>query len=156
MKMAMLAIHGMFAFGHGTIYFSHLPMFMAPHDEQAIFEVKLDARGLAAYNSLDGMVTVVPEPFDLQEMIAHPHAFRATIYRGHFERRGVAVATGVAVTPVAVVHAHELPAAPGADIEFGTSERFRAHFISAPPDFDEIDNVTTGERLYREDGDLQE
>ena len=31
--------HNMFAFGHGTVFLSHLPMFMAPHDAQLILEV---------------------------------------------------------------------------------------------------------------------
>jgi hypothetical protein len=44
--------HGMVLFGEQTAYLSHLPMFMAPHDYQAIFEVTLSKEGtdlLAAY-----------------------------------------------------------------------------------------------------------
>ncbi len=33
--------HNMFVFGHGTVFLSHLPMFMAPHDAQLILEVAL-------------------------------------------------------------------------------------------------------------------
>jgi hypothetical protein len=44
--------HGMVLFGEQTAYLSHLPMFMSPHDYQAIFEVTLSKEGadpLAAY-----------------------------------------------------------------------------------------------------------
>ena len=34
--------HNMFAFGRETVYLSHLPMFMAPHDAQLILEVALE------------------------------------------------------------------------------------------------------------------
>jgi hypothetical protein len=46
------AFHGMVLFGELTAYLSHLPMFMSPHDYQAIFEVTLAKEGtdlLAAY-----------------------------------------------------------------------------------------------------------
>jgi|SRR5215213_1783431 len=46
------AFHGMVLFGEQTAYLSHLPMFMSPHDYQAIFEVTLSKEGtdpLAAY-----------------------------------------------------------------------------------------------------------
>ena len=34
--------HNMFAFGRDTVFLSHLPMFMAPHDAQLILEVALE------------------------------------------------------------------------------------------------------------------
>ena len=34
--------HNMFAFGRETVFLSHLPMFMAPHDAQLILEVALE------------------------------------------------------------------------------------------------------------------
>src|SRR5215207_9138752 len=46
------AFHGMVLFGEQAAYLSHLPMFMSPHDYQAIFEVTLSKKGtdlLAAY-----------------------------------------------------------------------------------------------------------
>src|SRR5215212_3920941 len=46
------AFHGMVLFGEQTAYLSHLPMFMSPHDYQAIFEVTFSKEGtnpLAAY-----------------------------------------------------------------------------------------------------------
>jgi hypothetical protein len=44
--------HGMVLFGEQTAYLSHLPMFMSPHDYQAIFEVTFSKEGsdpMAAY-----------------------------------------------------------------------------------------------------------
>ena len=35
----------MLMFGEGAVYFSHLPMFMSPHDYQAIFAVTLTLQG---------------------------------------------------------------------------------------------------------------
>jgi hypothetical protein len=46
------SFHGMALFGEQTAYLSHLPMFMSPHDYQAIFEVTFAKEGgdpLAAY-----------------------------------------------------------------------------------------------------------
>lgn len=46
------AFHGMVLFGEQTAYLAHLPMFMSPHDYQAIFEVTFSKEGtnpLAAY-----------------------------------------------------------------------------------------------------------
>ena len=67
--------HGMVLFGEQTAYLSHLPMFMSPHDYQAIFEVTLTKEGndpMAAYvqdrreNSESGMYGFEPI-IDLQD-----------------------------------------------------------------------------------------
>ena len=34
--------HNMFVFGRDTVFLSHLPMFMAPHDAQLLLEVTLE------------------------------------------------------------------------------------------------------------------
>jgi hypothetical protein len=162
-----VAVHGMFAFGEKTLYLSHLPMFSAPHDEQAIFEALFDSKGMTAYafakkSNPDQMVTIVPEPFSLLAMIAHPASFKADLYMGHFERGGQKIASGIKVKIVKVVHAHHL-GEPSPDsekeIHFGEpGEMYEAHFISAAPDFDQIDRITSDSKsmtIYHEEDDLK-
>lgn len=165
------SVHGMFVFGETTTYLSHLPMFMAPHDTQALFEVEFNGCGQKAYDAVKGpgaLVTLVPEPFALGEMIAHPTSFKATLYQGHFERGGQPIASCVVVKILKVVHAHKLgeqAPTPAKEILFGTAEEsYKAHFITAAPDFDQIDLMTPLQTpqgpvapatIYREDDDLR-
>ncbi len=145
-----IAVHGMFVFGKNPIYLNHLSMFMAPHDEQAIFEATLDDGGAYAQVS-SGLVTLVPEPMSLEKLITQPHDFFADLYDGHFERGGHKIATHIRVHIVRVVHAHAIGAAkPAPDIVFGDCH---AHYITRAPDYDEIS--CGGVKIYREDQDLQ-
>lgn len=98
--------HGMVFFGEQTAYLSHLPMFMSPHDYQAIFEVTLSKAGtdpLGIYledrrtHPKSRMYGLPPaEDFILTDLVtpANPHdpqsppllsSFMGDIYRGHFE-----------------------------------------------------------------------
>ena len=43
------AVHGMLVIGEQTVYVSHLPMFMSPHDYQVILEVNLSNGGSAVH-----------------------------------------------------------------------------------------------------------
>ena len=147
-----VSVHGMFVFGRSTIYLNHLPMFMPKHDVQAIFEATFDAQGANAYaKSKSGLVTLVPEPMSLLELVGSPHDFFADLYDGHFERGGQKIASHIQVHVVRTVHAHKIgAAAPSPDIQFGNCQ---AHFITKAPDFDEI--TCGGVKIYREDDDLQ-
>jgi hypothetical protein len=125
-------------------------MFMAPHDEQAIFEAVLEDGGAYA-QAKSGLVTLVPEPMSLAKLIAQPHDFYGDLYDGHFERGGHKIAAHILVKIVRVVHAHAIGDVNHApDINFGDCQ---AHFISREPDYDEIS--CGGARIYREDSDLQ-
>ena len=72
--------HNMFAFGRDTMFLSHLPMFMAPHDAQLILEVALenaDGSSLQAAwsreretHSDDRLYTMMPEKFALSTLYA--------------------------------------------------------------------------------------
>lgn len=90
-------IHGMLIFGKRTTYGSHLPMYHAPHDYQALFQFRLkdEAGGstVATYNRAKEIAssyfTLVPEPMDLTLLLnASRKTFRASLYEGHFERGG--------------------------------------------------------------------
>lgn len=102
--------HGMCLFGEATAYLSHLPMFMSPHNYQAIFEVTLLKAGidpLAVYVEDRKENPQRPEPtskmygwqpaeaFVLTELVTpNPNdtqhrpllsSFKGDIFRGHFE-----------------------------------------------------------------------
>ena len=162
--------HGMLMFGEGAVYFSHLPMFMSPHDYQAIFAVTLTLQGSdpqAAYvqdrrTSGQRIYTFVPERFVLPDLVTpdrqHPRrtSFMGTPFRGHFERGGqplpLPTAGQLAATKPPEVKAAvdriihfrkfspEGPPLPQLEyLLFGKgTECFLAHFITTPPDFDQI------------------
>lgn len=95
------SVHGMVLFGKNKTYISHLPMFHAPHDYQAVFQVELSAlqnndaavqEYMSSINSPSEqeLFTLVPEKLDLSEVIAQNiKGFEATLYKGHFEKDGV-------------------------------------------------------------------
>ena len=72
------------------------------------------------------------------------------LYRGHFERGGEQIATDVTMEVERVVHYRQFAADPGEGTRdvmrylcFGERQSaFVAHFITEPPDFDQIAVVT--------------
>lgn len=142
------SVHGMLMMGHQTVYLSHLPMFHAPHDYQAIFEAKLDPESERLFHEAQKahpevtVFTLVPEAFVLPDMAAKPRPFKAQIYLGHFERGGTLLKSKVTVTLTQVLYFKKF--VPGAkqgkgQLLFGSeSELFLAHQIEAKPDFDQI------------------
>src|SRR5579871_2920801 len=97
------AVHGMLVVGHQKIYMSHLPMFHAPHDYQAIFQVELSAAGSdpkATYlkdsqTTGSKLYTFLPRPFVLAAAAAPGKSFTGDLYRGHFERGGTPIASEI-------------------------------------------------------------
>lgn len=146
------AIHGMLLFGDRQLYASHLPMFHAPHDYQAIMAIHLSSPSgdpAALYRAdrarTDSSVyTVLPEPFVLPDVVGERRPFKATIYRGDFEKGGTPIANDVTVSIDSVVVFRKLdPVAArpsqAEDLLFGTGDQaYLAHWIVAPPDFDQI------------------
>jgi hypothetical protein len=150
--------HNMFAFGRETVFLSHLPMFMAPHDAQLILEVALeDAAGslLEAWsreresNPDERVYTIMPEKFALSTLYTpDPPArgsFRARFFRGHLERGGEVIPelSNIEVRVTDVVYAKRFDQGGKPDdltyLLFGRGgELFLAHVISQPPDFDQI------------------
>ncbi|MCC6588498.1 MAG: hypothetical protein IT168_17520 [Bryobacterales bacterium] len=153
--------HNMFVIGSKAVYLSHLPMFHGEHAAQVILEVNLQQsdKSLNATYFEDRsrhqdtkIYTLQPrEEFVLSELftpsVSAParKTFAAeALFRGHLERPGnAAIAKAFSVSVSRVVHAHRLPAAqrPGqlTYILFGTPEdSFAAHFITQPPDFDQL------------------
>lgn len=157
------SVHGMFMFGEKKIYLNHLAMFHAPHNYQAIFEVEVSDP--AAYENLrqatenaGDIMTVVPEVFALDQMIASPRAFKGVVYAGHFERGGQLAIAEMTFTIKKVVHSHSLPAQATrvSEFTFGEGdEKYSAHRILRAPDFDRIVRLKDGKEIYLETADLQ-
>jgi hypothetical protein len=92
----------MFVFGRETVFLSHLPMFMAPHDAQLLLEVALENAGGSSLTEVwsgereshpdERLYTMMPEKFALSSLYASDPpergSFRARFFRGHLERGG--------------------------------------------------------------------
>jgi len=154
--------HGMLVVGTEAMFFSHLPMFMPPHDYQVILEGTLSQKGSdpqrtyrddRARHPDAAVYTFNPVEFVLPE-IAPPAAkrkqFQGALFRGHFEAppefpakpRLVVGDVSVEVTNVVYFQKLTPPSARPEHLEyllFGKGEEiFLAHLITGPPDFDQI------------------
>jgi len=158
------AVHNMVVVGEHRIFLSHLPMFMAPHNAQVILEATFTKQGKTvddvyfadrAKNPTVRFYTLQPQSFVLQDFLragtTQPalKTFTATVFRGHLEKEGpkIEALTNIEVQIKQVVHAHtfekmdKLPTL--TYTMFGSDrEQFLAHFISKPPDFDQLLTVS--------------
>ena len=154
---APAAVHGMVLFGTDTLYASHVPMFMVPHDWQALLQVELShptVNANAAYASLlqegvQPLVTLRPKPFVLPKLLeGQIVTFEATMHRGNFEQGGPVVLSGVTVTVKDVTYKAQLSTATQALSELTylpiitEAGAYLAHKISGPNNFDHIVQVT--------------
>ena len=149
--------HNMVAFGRTTLFLSHFPSFMAPHDTQLVLEATLeDANGSlqevwlrerASHPDQRGYI-MKPEAFALSTLFTpDPPArdsFTATFSRGGDE--AIPELTDVKVRVTDVVYAKKLDQSGTFDelryVLFGRGdELFLAHLLSQPPDFDQIVSV---------------
>jgi hypothetical protein len=147
--------HGMLIFGTEKTYASHLPMFHSPHNYQIILELELDPATKKLFiadqekNPEYATYTIEPEKFVLPEMMQNPKSFKANLYRGHFERGGIKIATDIHVTIKKIIYytkfkTDEARAVKTNFIVFGNpKEQFIAHQITNKPDFDQIIQVKT-------------
>ena len=162
------ATHNMLVFGEQTVFFSHLPMFhslnaagtefRSPHRFQVILQAALTSGQMASYakdrqaNPGTQFYTIGPEEFVLTRLFEPKTApqqteFAATVFRGHLEAQPNHPVPGLvdATVKIArVVHGRKFDprASKPAALEyllFGRGpERFLAHAIFSPPDFDHV------------------
>lgn len=87
---ARMGSHGMRLFSDGKdFYASHLPLYRAPHDYQVIYRVSPSDPLLVAALLQQQMITILPDVFDLDRLIAGESLSISTrLYLGHFERGG--------------------------------------------------------------------
>jgi glyoxylase-like metal-dependent hydrolase (beta-lactamase superfamily II) len=154
----LASTHGMLLFGRERVFLSHLPMSRAPHDYQLVFEAQLPEDVLRQYRS--DVAAHPNEPYTLEpasqwvlpRTIRTDSVFRAHVYRGHFERGGVRIASDVAVTVRQVVMFRKLEPTdipqPGAWFTVGSAaEQFLIHRIAGRGDVDEVLTLCPGARL---------
>jgi hypothetical protein len=153
------AVHGMLLLGANHIFLSHLPMFHSPHDYQVLLTATFKAEGVdpaAAYiedrrKTGGKLYTWAPEPFTLPSLMgATPSSMFGTIFRGHFERGGTPlIPQRVRADVVRVQHFRRfLPVTDRKQhlkyILFGEpGDRYLAHWITKPPDFDQVLSLVT-------------
>jgi hypothetical protein len=167
--------HNMLVVGTEAVFLSHLPMFddlnegksdyTSPHRYQVILEARFSSGGkdLTAVYTEDRknhpktkMYTLSPTAEFVLAKLFTPDAqkpelssFRATVFRGHLERRGKPIngLEDIVVTVKQVMHAQKFEPADDKPEEltyflFGKGmELFLAHSISKPPDFDQVLSV---------------
>lgn len=167
--------HGMVVLGTGTVFLSHLPMFMPVHDYQVILEAEfVGGDGLPQEEYVEDrkshpdqlLYTLKPRPFVLPDILpqgARPPrlaSFGGGVHRNHFERPGTSpeeIAQDVEVRVRNVVHGRKFDVAavrPGdlSYVVFGRgAEVYLAHLISRPPDFDQLIQVRIDHDLSDEE-----
>ena len=165
-----VGVHGMLLFGEHSLYLSHLPMFMSMHDRQAILEVNLTATGQDA-NAIyradrretgERVYTLVPERFSLQRLGADGsdalRSFHGAVHRGHFEKPGnLVLLKDVMVSVTNLIHFRKFD--PEATLPpelqyllFGhPGELYLAHWITRPPDFDQVLPVSAISPAFSDD-----
>lgn len=155
--------HNMMVVGEKSVYLSHLPMFMSPHNFQVILEATFTSGGKNVQeiytrdrqsHRQTKMYTLRPEEsFKLPSLFTPTppsrSSFKGTILRGHLERGGVEIEglIKIDVNVKRVAYAQKLGR--GFDksdkltyILFGKGqELFLAHVIAHQPDFDQILSV---------------
>ena len=145
----------MVLFGRDQLYASHIPMFTAPHDWQALFQVEIahasqDAKATyvasAFHEGKQQLVTIKPSPFVLTQLLTGGiNSFRGTVFNGSFEDGGAPILTQVTVTVTKVLKRSQLmattPALPQLTYEGLGMGDYLVHPISAPKNFDQIVQV---------------
>jgi len=172
------AFHGMLVFGGRSVYLSHLPMFMAPaHRYQLIMGVALDKAGtdqlpvIVSDRQKTGtrMYSFTPtRNFVLTDLVTpnpeHPRidSFPGNVVRGHFESGhfeapGEELVAGVVARVEHVFQFDKFADKPQALLElqyflFGRAgERFLAHVLTRPPDFDHVIGVKVTDHDFSDD-----
>jgi len=159
-------VHRWVVFGTDTIYLSHLSMFSMPeHAIQVIVAAEFvdsDGSPSTAYpddrraHPNQRLYTLDPVPFVLSDVLpadSRPPrrtTLNADLYRNHLEQQSTdphLIAAGIDVRIARVVHTHRYdpdatPLGQLTYVLFGAgSETYLAHFITRPPDFDQIIRV---------------
>jgi len=88
---SLMGSHGMVLFGDQQkgFYASHLPLYFSPHDYQIIYKIEVSDNVDLSSALNEGMVTVLPDKFDLTRLLNHEQfSVQTQFFQGHFERGG--------------------------------------------------------------------
>lgn len=150
---AAASVHGMVIFGSDQLFASHIPMYMAPHNYQALLQINIshpqyDAK--AAYDAAtpvgrQGLLTLRPKPFVLPEVLSgRQTSFVADLYKGNFEAGGKLLLSNVTVEISEVLYtsplsktSESLDALTYIPLQ-SESGSYLVHKITAPTNFDQV------------------
>jgi hypothetical protein len=149
------AVHGMVVFGKDTLFVSHIPMFMTPHDRQALMQVRLShaqSNALAVYQKAalsstgaQALITIRPKPFLLTNLLnGKLTSFQADLYKGNFEAGGRVLLSNVTVSVEDILYSTQLSKISTAARQLTyipvetEGESYLVHQITAPQNFDHI------------------
>jgi hypothetical protein len=148
--------HGMVLFGERGQFLSHLPLYRAPHDWQMLLHVSLAADSatsvadpvatLRADRAASGEVLYTIEPEEFAHSVLEtdsPFVFRATVYRGHFERGGTAIIRGAVLKVERVLHRRRLhrdggPVMNKFIVAADSGDAYLIHYLTGAPNFEQI------------------
>jgi hypothetical protein len=155
-----MGVHGMLVAGgdpDGRVLLSHLPLYRPPHDRQLLVVARLGGPAAARYaadraRSGERVYTIEPERFPLARLARAGAGggvrFRATLYRGHFERGGTPIARDVDVAVERVLVSRPVEATPAAAAAGGSGypgyllrlgdDVLLAHRVGGAPSYDQV------------------
>lgn len=130
-------------------YASHMPLYHKPHNYQVIYHVEMPKADNLMLELKKGLVTMLPERFDLQKLIdGKPFTIGAQFYQGHFERGGVELIKRQVrfsravlikpVTPLTQTTATKIHNANFYVAPISANKAIVVHKIQRPPSFDAI------------------
>jgi glyoxylase-like metal-dependent hydrolase (beta-lactamase superfamily II) len=153
--------HGMLLLGRTHLYLSHLPLARSPHDYQLVFEATLPDSVAAMYQrdaaaNDTTLYTIEPTTsWVLPSTIRRDTVFTAHLYRGHFERGGVRIASDVPVRVKRVVMFRRFESADTAQagdwFTLGPPrDRYLVHRIAGHGDADQVVRLCAGANQVRD------
>ncbi|WDE08898.1 hypothetical protein SG34_029610 [Thalassomonas viridans] len=125
------------------LFASHLPLYRSPHHYQIIYKVEVTEQESIKQLLTKGMVTLLPENFDLNKLInGEAFSVPAQFFQGHFERGGKLTSTGKInfISPVLVkkVSKEHSQSASFYTAVISKNKAIIAHKIQHPPSFDAL------------------
>lgn len=88
---SLIGSHGMVLIHHQNtgFYASHMPLYNSPHNYQIIYKVQIDEHEKLNNLLKNGLVTLLPERFDLSKLVnGESLSIKTSFFKGHFERGG--------------------------------------------------------------------
>ena len=125
-------------------FVSHLPLYRSPHNYQIIYKVQLPQEVPIEQLAVSGMVTVLPDNFDLNRLVnGESFTINAKFFQGHFERGGQLSHSAKLTFVSAVLVKKVAPTQRKSNAQFYTvainnNQAIFAHIIQPSPSFDAI------------------